>query len=252
MDFLLRFLSNFNNVIYIGIFTVLVLVLTVVIKKGLSRRTYQKRLAYITTYKFPKRIYDKLQQNYPHLTQQQTLLAEQGLRDYFELVIAAQQKSLAMPSQAVDHLWHEFILFTRNYEQFCKKAFGRFLHHTPTEAMTSPKAATAGIKRTWRLACLREKINPKSPSRLPFLFALDSRLKIPDGFYHQLKCSTIAGRDSNSNAGNNGYCAEEINCSSDCGSSFDNNDTFGCSSDSSSSHSGSSCSSCSSCSSGGD
>ena len=31
-----------------------------------------------------------------------------------------------MPSQVTDDLWHEFILYTRNYEDFCRRAFGRF------------------------------------------------------------------------------------------------------------------------------
>lgn len=119
MDFLQGFLLDFDNLIYIGIFVFVVIILKIVIKRWLSKKIYQKRLSYITNYKFPKRIHDKLQKNYPHLTQQQVLLAEQGLRDYFELAVAARQKSLAMPSQAADYLWHEFILFTRNYEQFC-------------------------------------------------------------------------------------------------------------------------------------
>lgn len=115
--------------------------------------------------------------------------------------------------------------------------------------MTSPKAATEGIKRTWRLACLREKIDPKYPVKLPFIFGLDALLEIPDGFYHKLQCSTAAATDSNGSSNNSGYCAEDINCSSDCGSDFDRSDHSSCHSDLSSS---SSCSSCSSCSSGGD
>ena len=62
-----------------------------------------------------------------------------------------------MPSQVVDDAWHTFILFTRNYELFCRKAFGRFLHHTPAEAMAGQTTATEGIKRTWRIACQLER-----------------------------------------------------------------------------------------------
>lgn len=29
----------------------------------------------------------------------------------------------------MDDAWHEFILRTSDYEDFCEKAFGRFLHH---------------------------------------------------------------------------------------------------------------------------
>lgn len=32
----------------------------------------------------------------------------------------------------IDELWHEFILFTKDYADFCERFFGRFLHHIPT------------------------------------------------------------------------------------------------------------------------
>lgn len=31
----------------------------------------------------------------------------------------------------LDEGWHEFILFTHDYDQFCQKFFGRFVHHYP-------------------------------------------------------------------------------------------------------------------------
>ena len=38
------------------------------------------------------------------------------------------------PSKKVDKAWHEFLLFTREYQQFCEKRYGRFIHHNPYEA----------------------------------------------------------------------------------------------------------------------
>ncbi len=35
------------------------------------------------------------------------------------------------PSHIVDLAWHEFILFTRYYADFCETQFGRFVHHHP-------------------------------------------------------------------------------------------------------------------------
>jgi len=35
------------------------------------------------------------------------------------------------PSIIVDYGWHEFILFTKLYERFCKEILGQFIHHTP-------------------------------------------------------------------------------------------------------------------------
>jgi len=32
----------------------------------------------------------------------------------------------------IDEMWHNFILFTPVYAQFCERFFGRFVHHIPT------------------------------------------------------------------------------------------------------------------------
>ena len=117
---------------------------------------------------------------------------------------------VSMPSQVVDDAWHEFILFTRAYDGFCRKALGRFLHHTPAEAMAAPTLAQEGIKRAWRLACVREGIDPKFPTRLPLIFALDAMLGISDGFTYTLECT-----DQRS-GGCGGYCASHIGCGSGC------------------------------------
>lgn len=35
------------------------------------------------------------------------------------------------PTQVIDAGWHEFLMFTRDYADFCQKYFGRFIHHNP-------------------------------------------------------------------------------------------------------------------------
>lgn len=35
------------------------------------------------------------------------------------------------PSLVVDLAWHEFILCTRNYHDYCEEHFGRYIHHHP-------------------------------------------------------------------------------------------------------------------------
>lgn len=32
---------------------------------------------------------------------------------------------------ALDLMWHNFILFTKHYQEFCKRYFGFFIHHSP-------------------------------------------------------------------------------------------------------------------------
>ncbi len=147
-----------------------------------------KQLAFIAQYEFPSSLTQKISKKYPHLTQHDIQLVFDALRDYFYLCSLAKNKMVSMPSQVVDVAWHEFILFTRNYKHFCSKGIGRFLHHTPTEAMSSPTLAQTGIKRAWRLACVKENINPQMPTHLPLLFAIDDKLNIEDGFKYSLNC----------------------------------------------------------------
>ncbi|KTD82915.1 hypothetical protein [Legionella waltersii] len=33
--------------------------------------------------------------------------------------------------RSIDTMWHEFILITRDYSQFCSQYFGHFIHHEP-------------------------------------------------------------------------------------------------------------------------
>ncbi len=40
-------------------------------------------------------------------------------------------EDIGMTSQAVDEVWHAFILFTIDYTRFCKDVFGFYLHHVP-------------------------------------------------------------------------------------------------------------------------
>ena len=45
-------------------------------------------------------------------------------------------KKLAMTSKAVDAVWHQFILFTQEYHDFCNKFLGSYLHHRPNTSFT--------------------------------------------------------------------------------------------------------------------
>ena len=187
-----------------------------------NRGKQSRQLAYIHSYQFHPTIRKKVQQRYPHLSEDNLNLVFDALRDYFTFCNQAKKRMVAMPSQVVDVAWHEFIIFTRSYEVFTKKAIGRFLHHTPTEAMKTPTAAQDGIKRAWRLACAKENINPTAPTRLPLLFSIDQLLRIDDGFHYTLNC-----KDQSTPHKNNNYCAGHIGCATGCVGSGDSSSSGG-------------------------
>ena len=179
-----------------------------------------RRATYINTYQFPRYIQEKLGQQYPNLNPTQLSIIQKGMRQYFLMCLQANKRMVAMPSQIVDDFWHEFILNTKVYRDFCSGAFGRYLDHVPAEAMRDKTHAQDGIKRAWRLACALESINPKNPTRLPLIFVLDSLLSVPGGFRYSLDCEK-KGDDSGG-----GFCASHIGCGGGCSGS-----SGGCGSD---------------------
>ncbi|WP_323001355.1 hypothetical protein [Denitromonas sp.] len=176
------------------------------------KRIRQARARFLAQFDFARLLDTRLASRRPELNPAQRKAVFHGLRDWFEINQRAGRRKLSMPSQAVDDAWHEFILFTRNYQDFCRKGLGRFLHHVPAEAMASPTQAQAGLKRSWRHACAHEGIDPASPIRLPRLFALDTTLGLADGFSYQLDCLKAGA------AGNGAYCASHIGCGGGCSS----------------------------------
>jgi len=174
------------------------------------------RLRRLAQFQFPEHVARRVRNTYPHLDDAGCAAVMEGLRQFFAVSIHARGRRVAMPSQAVDAAWHEFILSTRAYGDFCRGTLGRFLHHTPAEAMRTPTQAQDGIRRAWRLACRREGIDPGRPDRLPLLFALDARLAIPGGFTYALNCRRRAVGTTGAGAADGGgsFCAGHIGCSS--------------------------------------
>jgi hypothetical protein len=165
----------------------------------------------------PLGLFERLRHKHPHLTLKDCQLVANGLRQFFLVYHHSGFKFVAMPSQVVDDLWHEFILFTRDYDAFCQQAFGHFLHHTPSVALSGNQNSNDGLRRCWQLACKEENIHPRVPSRLPLLFALDKKLGIPNGFVYEVDCSGLKRKDDNGGA--SPYCGGDL--SSDSGGSGD-------------------------------
>lgn len=186
------------------------------------RQARRRQAAFIAAYPYARFLDRRLAARRPELSAEQRTVVLAALGDYFQLCHRAGKRMVAMPSQVVDDAWHEFILFTRHYDQFCRAAFGRFLHHTPAEAMTAPTQASEGIRRAWRLACTHEQIDPLKPARLPRLFALDAQMLIAGGFIYQLDCMAA----QQAGTAGSGFCASHIGCgggcSGDAGSSSSN------------------------------
>lgn len=169
------------------------------------------RAQYIRDYTFPPGLFERLQQKRPSIDAKQFQLVARALRQFFLAHLRGGFRLVSMPSQVADDLWHEFILYTRHYEQFCHTAFGRFMHHTPAVVLSRGRVGRVdneGLRRVWWHCCREENINPRKPTRLPLLFALDAKLGIADGFTYVVDCSRV--RRETVGHGGNVHCAGDF------------------------------------------
>jgi hypothetical protein len=66
--------------------------------------------------------------------------AEPVFRDtirFLYLAGATDARTLA-PTKIIDKGWHSFLLFTRDYAEFCDRYFGHFIHHAPRRSSDPP------------------------------------------------------------------------------------------------------------------
>jgi hypothetical protein len=56
------------------------------------------------------------------------------VKRYLVLADLDQDCSWNMYSLRIDEVWHQFILFTRQYMEFCHRFFGRYIPHNPSNA----------------------------------------------------------------------------------------------------------------------
>lgn len=174
-----------------------------------------RRIEYIRNYSLPKGLYERLRKRRPELSLKDCQLVSQGLRQFFLAYLKSGCRFVSMPSQIVDDLWHEFILYTKHYDQFCQQAFGRFLHHTPAVVLGADRQNNTGLRRCWWYACREENIDPRKATRLPLLFALDAKLGIADGFRYTVDCDSVRRRDDAAGGGGSTvHCGGDFNSSS--------------------------------------
>jgi hypothetical protein len=173
-----------------------------------------RRAEFIRTFRWPRGLLQRLEKHYPAFQRKDSALVSRGLRQFFLAYLMSGKCYVSMPSQVADDLWHEFILYTREYDSFCHRAFGRFLHHTPAVVLSEHRKSNEGLRRVWWYCCKYENIDPVKPTRLPLLFALDSKFNIANGCIYHPDCEEL--RKNGSGAA---YCGGDFSDSSVDGSS---------------------------------
>ena len=196
----------------------------------------RQRELWVREQPLPQFLKRKVRQIYPYLSGKDLDLVERGLRQFFLSCFRSNKKFVAMPSRVVDAMWHEFILHTKGYKDWCSIALGWFLHHTPAEALGHKVQNNDGLRRAWYWSCKDEGIDPQNPTRLPLLFALDAKLGIANGFSYAPDCADINNKNAKGGDDAGGiYCGTDFSNDSFAGDC----ETFGGSAPSRNSNDGS-------------
>ena len=182
-----------------------------------------QRRNFIRHYKFPPGLLQKLQVRHPQIQAKEFSLIAQALRQFFLGYLLSNKQPVGMPSRIADDLWHEFILYTKQYAEFCQQAFGEFFHHTPAAAMGAHKETNTGLRRIWWYCCKEENIAPRKPLRMPLLFALDSKLNVTHGHRYTLASMAVLGKQQEDTSGD---VTTTATASSGCGGSSNSVDIF--------------------------
>lgn len=83
---------------------------------------------------------EKLLKDHVVQTSEEAEILFSEVKRYIVLTQVDTSKIWEMYSLRIDEAWHQFILFTTQYADFCRRFFGRYVHHSPSNA---PEARTA-------------------------------------------------------------------------------------------------------------
>jgi hypothetical protein len=101
--------------------------------------------------------------------------AAEGLLRFFDAVTQG-SRPCALPSEAADSVWHAWLRHDPiGLERFCRRNFGRVVPHVERSGLGA--GALGGMLMTGR----RLEGIPALGPRLPLLFGLDARLRMPGG-----------------------------------------------------------------------
>jgi len=185
-------MSRHNYAVLVGILTALAVIglstLTAILYRSWLK---YRREEFIRNYRWPAGLLERLEKHHAGFDRKDSALVSRGLRQFFLAYLRSGTKFVSMPSQIADDLWHEFILYTREYQNFCQRAFGGFLHHTPAVVLSADRRNNEGLRRVWWQCCREENIDPEYPTRLPLLFALDAKYKVAGGFVYHPRCEQL-------------------------------------------------------------
>lgn len=121
-------------------------------------------------YNFPELLKERYMKE-RNKTEQEFELVQLALKDWFSIFEFNTRGSqfYDFPSSEVDELWHMFILFTKDYREFCEEYLGQFLDHVPLSEENTNNTNLKNLMATFKEVRLKNK---------GLLFKIDETFKI--------------------------------------------------------------------------
>ncbi|RAP74033.1 hypothetical protein [Paenibacillus montanisoli] len=113
------------------------------VPEGHPARSAAERLEASLSPDFEARVKDRVLKRTPSMREGEWQWQWFELKRYF--LMCGVLRNVPMYSVRVDEVWHEMLMFTREYEQFCKQFCGATIHHAPHGADTRPEPG----ERAW-------------------------------------------------------------------------------------------------------
>lgn len=175
-----------------------------------------KQLQTLEEWQVPVKYLDQLQQQLPQSSATQRKWIAEGFKDYLALHMF-ERTALAMPSYAVDQLWHILLEDPKHYAEICQHLLGRELKHIryEDESLLASHDQHANLMATWRLSCRLHGFPPDNTETLPRLFAVDFILEIKQDTQNYLSDLKQSYKITNSGNGDGSSCSSCSSCGGD-------------------------------------
>ncbi|GBF74586.1 hypothetical protein PA598K_02943 [Paenibacillus sp. 598K] len=110
---------------------------------------------------YEQRVKERMQQRYPELSDREWAWRWHEMKRF--LLMAGLLNRVEMYSAKVDEVWHEMLMFTREYQTMCERFCGRTIHHAPHAAATSGADLQPASERAWFDWVYSELFGPNQP-----------------------------------------------------------------------------------------
>ena len=134
----------------------------------------QQQQKILNEWQLPQIHLEYLKVTYPQISEAQCQWIIEGFKDYLAMHLWG-KRHFAMPSKAVDELWHRLLTDPITYRAMCLKILDRELKHVKYEQTIDipNKAQREAYFEAWRISCSVNSLDPRHTLVLPRLFAID-------------------------------------------------------------------------------